>query len=294
MSHNIAPRVAITGANGFLGTALVNHFAGRGWHVRALVRIPSKQQPQANVEYVAYDLSQPVADQTLKNVDYLIHAAYLRQMSKSDAAFDVNVQGAQNLLTASRSNKLKKNVFISSMSAHNGAESVYGLQKLHIEGLFSGSKDINIRPGLIIGNGGLAKDLTQFMKKRHAVPVIGGGRQPLQVVSIDNLVLTIEKALTSSLLGTFTVAHPRVYTYKDFYRKLAQYLQVRVLFVPLPYAFMLCMFKIASALHLSLSVNEDNLIGLKNLIAVDTKRDLKRLNVTLDNLEDILKSGVLE
>jgi len=60
------------------------------------------------------------------------------------------------------------------MSAHDGAESVYGRQKLAIEQLFNTKKDISLRGGLIIGNGGIVKEMVMFMRSKHLVPLIGG------------------------------------------------------------------------------------------------------------------------
>lgn len=294
MPRKQPPTVAITGANGFLGTTLKNHFLSKGWHVLAMVRSPAKYAPEPSVRYMAYDLRQPVDKKILRGVDYLVHTAYVKQHSKGDKTFDINVDGAKSLLLASRANKIKKNIFISSMSSHAHAESVYGLQKLYIESLFSEKNDVNLRPGLIIGNGGLVKSLSQFIKSKHMVPVIGGGKQPLQVVSVDNLACVIEKVLLSPISGTFTIAHPKVYAYKDFYKKLVSYLGVKVIFVPIPYHLLLAVIKTAQALRLPLSINQDNLLGLKNLIAVDTRPDIKRIGVTLDNLDDIFKQTILE
>lgn len=286
------PVVAITGANGFLGSVLQKHFLAKGWQVRALVRTPGK--PKKNLSYATYDLTQPIDDTILTGVDYLVHAAYVKQTSARSGAFDSNVLGAKQILAASRANKLKKNVFISSMSSHPGAISVYGRQKLRIEKTFNGKQDISLRPGLIIGNGGLVKNLVTFMKKRRVAPLIGGGKQPLQIVSVDDLAIAIDTALTSTASGIYTIAHPTVYQYKDFYKKVARHLHIRVLFLPIPFGLLLALFNLVDFLHLPLAVGKDNLLGLKKLIAVDTAPDLKKLGLTLDDLDQALKKSDLQ
>jgi nucleoside-diphosphate-sugar epimerase len=140
MTSNKKKTVIITGASGFLGSALVEYFKQQGWQVIALVRNAGGYSAPG-VTYVEYDLSKPFDDSVFAGADYLVHAAYVKYDSKNPDALKINLDGAKRLLKASRQHKLKKNVFISSMSAHSGAESVYGKQKLAVEKLFKGASN---------------------------------------------------------------------------------------------------------------------------------------------------------
>lgn len=282
------PTIAITGANGFLGTALVSYFSSKGWNVIALVRNAPRYRNSRQVTYAEYDLAKPVEKTLLSGVDYLVHTAYIQQDYRQKNAKDINIYGAGSLVKVSRQNRLKKNIFISSMSAHEGAVSVYGQQKLAIEKIFNQSSDINLRPGLIVGNGGIVKRMVSFMKKKHMVPLIGGGKQPLQIVAVDDLAKVIEKILLSKHHGTFTIATPTVYSYMEFYKAIARQLRIKVLFVPVPFWLLLALFKIVGWLHIPLEVNEDNLRGLQKLRAANTKTDLKKIGVELKSLEESL------
>lgn len=270
------PTIAITGANGFLGSALVDHFASKGWQVVALVRQPDQFPPSPHTAYVEYSLTKPLPSAILRNVDYLVHTAYIQQAKGVDA-LTLNITGAKALLQASRSHNIKRNVFISSMSAHDQAVSAYGRQKLAIEKLFNTSADVSLRPGLIIGNGGIVAKMAGFMKTRHMVPIIDGGQQPLQVIYIKDLVMAIEQALLEQTQNVLTVANPRVYTYKRFYQQLARRLKVRVVFIPVPFILLLLILKLVRFLHVPVNFNEDNLLGLKHLRSVNTETDLAKL-----------------
>jgi nucleoside-diphosphate-sugar epimerase len=205
---------------------------------------------------------------------------------------ETNISGAKRLLTVSKKYGLKKNVFMSSMSAHKNAVSTYGRQKLAIEKLFAKQKSVNLRSGLIIGNGGIVKNMAAFMKSKHAVPLIDGGKQPLQVIGVYDLARVIERVLTQPrLTGTYTVATPQVYSYKEFYKAISTQLHIKVLFVPVPFNLLLFCIRIITKLHLPLSVNEDNLWGLKKLQAVDNQADLDKLGVTIDPLETALRKA---
>jgi nucleoside-diphosphate-sugar epimerase len=279
MPENQPPIIVITGASGFLGSHLVDYFAQKGWHVRALVRSPEKYTDTKQVAYLKYDIGSPFDTSLLKGADYLVHAAYVKYDRLHPDALELNREGARALIETSRKNRLAKNVFISSMSAHEQAESVYGLQKLGIEKLFSTKKDVVLRSGLIIGNGGIVKQTADFMKSKHAVPVVGGGKQPLQIIAVGDLVRAIETALTTPVNGTYTVATSQVYTYKELYEAIAAYLKVKVLFVPVPFSVLLLMLQTIAFLRLPLNVSKDNALGLKKLMAVDNKADLAALKL---------------
>jgi nucleoside-diphosphate-sugar epimerase len=130
--------------------------------------------------------------------------------------------------------------------------------------------------------------MTDFMKSKHVVPLIGGGKQPLQVIAVYDLVRVIKTLLTKHHSGTFVVATPEVYTYKTFWQKISRKLGIKVLFVPVPLGLLLGATKVTAALHLPLSLNSDNVLGLKHLMSMETAADLKKLGIKLDNLDQIL------
>lgn len=277
------PTIAITGANGFVGRALTEYFLDQKWHVVGLVRNPSAgTNPKA--EYRKYDITKPLPVGSLDGVDYVVHAAYIKLGNQAPDALEINVTGAKRLLAACKDQNVRKALFLSSMSAHDQATSVYGQQKLAIEQLFEGAEGVCLRSGLILGHGGIVEDMAKFMRTKHIVPVIDGGKQPLQTIAIYDLCHVIEAALVKDIRGTLTVATPQIYTYKEFYSVLAKSLRTKVIFVPIPYYALLAAFKVATALHLPLDVGEDNLKGLKQLRSTETSADLRRLSISLDDL----------
>jgi nucleoside-diphosphate-sugar epimerase len=282
--------VIITGASGFLGSALVQYFKKEGWRVIGLVRNADKYS-EPGVKFVEYDLSKPFDSKIFAGADYMVHAAYVKYDGNNPEALNINLEAAKRLIKASREHKLKKNVFISSMSAHSGAESVYGKQKLAVEKMFKGADCAIIRSGLIMGNGGMVKQMTDFMKSKHAVPLIGGGKQPLQVIAVYDLARVIKIILTENHTGTLTIATPEVYTYKAFYDALRKHLGIVVVFVPIPLVALLAIVKLTAVLHLPISINEDNVLGLKNLRSAETAADLRTLGLKLDNLDQILSKS---
>jgi nucleoside-diphosphate-sugar epimerase len=280
------PTIAITGANGFIGSHLVKYFSDKGWHVHALVREPQRQKLMHNVTYVSYNLGKMPNPDLLKDTDYLVHTAYIKQDRHHPEALQTNLQAAEQLIAMN--SHLKKRIFISSMSSHGGATSVYGRQKFAIEKLFTSKQDICLRPGLVIGDGGIVKNMAKFMKTKHVVPLVAGGRQPVQIIAVDDLVLAIERSLSLNGCRTLTVANPRIYTYRQFYESLARNINTRVLFIPLPIWLLVVVVKTAHALHLPVSFTEDNIRGLEKLRSTDTTGDLKKLRLQPRSLEKSL------
>jgi len=119
-------QIAVTGANGFIGSALVHTALQRGIAVRALCRTPSPDADalaRAGATVIFGDLNDGDALDTLCNgVDAIVHAAAF--MGKTDAALseDVNVVGTQNVLEAATRGSVKRCVYISSISVYRGTE----------------------------------------------------------------------------------------------------------------------------------------------------------------------------
>jgi len=170
---------------------------------------------------------------------------------------------------------------------------VYGRQKLAVEYLFDTKKDISLRPGLIIGNGGIVKQMVTFMRSKHVVPLVGGGRQPLQSIAVDDLVMCIQRALSTSAHGVLTVAHPDVFTYKTFYQTLSRVFSIKTIFIPVPLWLLLTVARLIRIAHLPVGFTEENVLGLKQLRSVDTEHDLATLGVTIMPLAEALRhSGI--
>jgi nucleoside-diphosphate-sugar epimerase len=280
--------IAITGASGFIGSALTEYFSTHGYDVVALVRNPHRSKGRPHVLYRAYDLAKLPESDPLKGVDYLIHTAYAKD-SGDGSAFALNVEGTKQLLAASSTKGIRKNIFLSSLSAKLDADSVYGKQKLAVEKLFM-PKNIVLRLGLVVGNGGLVRQTAEELRAKHVLPLISGGRQPIQYIGIEDVAEAVEAAITKDITGTYTIADPEWITYKAFYRRLAKVQHIRLIAIPVPSAFLMLVIRIASSTGLSLGITEDNLKGLKRMSHVETAKDMCGLGIHLTPLDQAFAS----
>lgn len=281
---NAKQTIAISGATGFIGSQLCAHFVQQGYHVIGFCRsLPVA--PLKDVEYRLFNLKANPDANLFKDATIFIHCAYL----KGEEAKAINIEGTKRLLQASRNAGVKKNIFFSSMSAHSAALSAYGQQKLELEKEFYGPDDAVIRPGLVIGKGGLFLEMVKHIQSNGIVPLIDGGNQPLYTVHSSDVLKAVETIITQNLNGVFTVAEPDPVLYKDFYKALAASLNRKLVLLPVPYALLAVAFTITGAFGIKLKVGKENLLGLKALRTFDFSADLKRIGFTPMNFKESLR-----
>ena len=228
--------VAVTGASGFIGGALCRALAGRGWEVRALVRVPERFAAPAGVRAVRCDLPDTIDEAALAGAAAVVHCAYATRETDLDRARRANEDGTRALLERSRHAGVPRMVFVSTVAAAADAPSYYARSKHALEQLFDPARDAIVRPGLVVGAGGhgLFQQLLDNMRRLRVVPLFGGGRQPLQTVHVDDLCEGITRVLERDLTGAFNIAEPEPPTLGDFLRTMAARLGIRCAFVSLP------------------------------------------------------------
>ncbi len=258
--------IAITGANGFVGSALCRHLSQRGDAVRPLSRA------------AGYDLTADVP--SLAGVRAVVHCAH---DFTSDAA---NRDGTLRLLDACARDGVQQFVFISSLAAHAGARSTYGRGKWDLETRltrpvrFSGQEApivTILKPGTILGNGGLFARVRQ-LTRLPALPVFYG-RALLQTVLIDDLCDAVAAAVDRRLAGTLIVAEPAGLPVVDFYRAVAALDGRRPWLVRLSGDAALPFLRLAERTGVKLPITVDNLLGLKHLVPFDTAASVATLGV---------------
>jgi nucleoside-diphosphate-sugar epimerase len=110
--------IAITGATGYVGSALVARCLAAGVSVRALVRDPQAVLP-AGVERARVDLAEPAGlDQHLHGVDVLVHCAAEQRSPSRERHRLVNVAGTRAVLEAAIAAGVRRVVHLSSIAVY--------------------------------------------------------------------------------------------------------------------------------------------------------------------------------
>jgi len=114
-------RALLTGATGFVGSAVARALLQEGWQVRALVRQNSNRRnlQGLEIETIAGDLNDRSSlDHAVAGCEAVFHVAadYRLGVSRPEELYRTNVEGTRNVLNASRSAGVGRVVYTSSVA----------------------------------------------------------------------------------------------------------------------------------------------------------------------------------
>ncbi|MGD0711822.1 MAG: NAD-dependent epimerase/dehydratase family protein [Bacteroidales bacterium] len=282
------PAIIITGANGFIGAELVNYFTERQYPVFALCRTKPAKLP-AGAAFVKYDLlDEDINEEVIGKVDIIIHCAYAKYSKEQKDADKINIEGTKRLLEFSRKFNIKKFIFLSSFSAHHDAISHYGKTKFQIENSFDTEKDLILKPGLVLGNGGFFNDIKNVILKNKFIPLLAGGKQPVQTIHINELAFIIQKGIEKDISGIYAVAEPEAIRMKTLYKVIFANLGREKVYINIPYWSADLLIFLVDIFHVKIPVSKENIRGLKKSIVYDISDTIARFNFKPANYIDTL------
>jgi len=251
--------VAISGASGYLGTALVSHFRAAGWVVRSLAR-------RAADEASRFRLGAAVDPLLLHGVHALVHAAYDFSLVRVADIVRVNVEGSERLFEAAALSGVRRIVHVSSISAFPACRSRYGRAKLATERSAQAQGAMVLRPALLWGDppGGTFGSMVARVRDAQIVPLIGDGSAVQYLLHRDDLSRVIVDYCGGTLDRTdepLTIAHSRPWTLRELLASMvAEGATTR--FVPVPWQLVWGGLRVAEAVGLRLSFRSDSVVSL--------------------------------
>ena len=198
----------ITGASGFLGSALSRRLVGDGHRVRALVRPASDASTLdgTGVQRVSGDVTDPGSlGRAVEGVEVVFHLAGLRRAPERSAFFRVNAEGTRTVCDTMLRAGARRLVLAGSLAAVGPStpdrphvetdgfapEEWYGESKAEAERIALGTVGLEVsvaRPPRILGPGDRENLVFFRMVKRGVRLEVGGGPRPLSVVDVDDVV----------------------------------------------------------------------------------------------------------
>lgn len=216
----------ITGGSGFLGAALVRHFAAhRAVRVLDILNDPGRPEGVGFVRGSIMNAAK--VEEACEGVDVVIHCAAAVPLTKDEETmWLVNEAGTRIVRDAAHACKVKHFVHISSSAVYGvpdanpvrintlpNPQDVYGHSKLCADLLIRPRADrlsmrvAIIRPRTIIGPGrlGLFGKLFKRVSEDRPIPVFNGGKNVYQFVALSDVCAAVERVVNGGWSGEFNV-----------------------------------------------------------------------------------------
>ena len=269
---SVPQRIAITGASGLIGTALVGHLKSEGHTVQRFVR-----RPVVASDEIHWDPKTGYVDiEALRGVDAIIHLAGVgvgdKRWTKKYKAEILNSRLLGTTAIANAVNEVKPQVFISASAigwyGESGNRAVIESDRAgddflaavcrEWEGaadLVNGTRVVKIRTGLVLDptGGALGRMLPLF--RLGLGGKLGNGKQWWSWITLHDQIRAITFLLENNISGPVNLTSPNPVTNQEFTSALAQAMHRPALF-PAP----------AIALKIALGGFSSEILGSKKVI----------------------------
>ncbi len=206
-------RVLITGATGFIGSALAAYFLEHGHDVVGTTTKDMQGEKAFPLKKMCLDDAWP--GDFFKGFDAIIHCAYAIHMP---AAY--NERAIQKIAEQAQEAGIVNQIFISSYSARPQAISEYGKGKFALENYFLQSKATVVRPGLVVGNGGLFLAQVKTLLQIPIVFLPHKGRIPVPLITIEDLCKAMYFLIINNKKGAYNLFFEPLPTQEDLVKKI--------------------------------------------------------------------------
>lgn len=278
-------RATIFGGTGYLGRRVVHHLVQAGYRVRVAVRHPKAELFQ-NMDDAVQQIQADVTDansiaSAMQGANSVVNTVGLYVETDVNSFPAVHVTGAREIALQSAGTGARL-VHISGIGADPGSESHYVAARAAGE---RGVRDaapnaVILRPSVLFGpEDAFLCSLLNLVRFLPVVPLFGAGATRLQPVYVEDVANATVRVLghMGSQGKTYELGGPRIYTYRELLKTVAEHLNRRRLFLPVPFLIWKTL-AVGSALLRNPPLTRDQIIIMRNdnVVSADhgTFRDL--------------------
>ncbi len=256
----------VTGASGYVGGRVCRRLQENGYEVVLLQRSLTATDTKALV--ILFQLGSKIDPGFFQGADALIHCAWDMRATGWDQIHKTNVSGSIHLFEAAANEGVRKLIFISSISAFEGCQSMYGQAKLEVEKAVFNLGGVVVRPGLVYGDspGGIAGALSRVAARFPVIPIVG--RRKLMYLcheeDLIRLIATLIDLKERRWLWPITCANPEPITFGEIVQRFARAKGREVTLVPVSWKVVWGILRSLETIGPPTGFKSDSLVGLMN------------------------------
>ncbi len=214
-------RVAVTGANGFVGARLASHLGGRGTVVHAVVRGAPTLDTGRGVEVHVADVADVAATTTALSgceaAYYLVHA-----MAGGSGFAARDRELARSFARAASAAGVERIVYLGGLGQGHLSEHLASRQEVGRVLGSTGVPVVELRAAVVLGAGSISFEMVRYLTER--LPVMVCPRwvsTPTQPIGLGDLLAYLTEA-SGAAPGVYEVGCPDVTTYREMMETYAR------------------------------------------------------------------------
>jgi hypothetical protein len=120
-----------------------------------------------------------------------------------------------------------------------------------------------VRPGLVIGDGGLFKQMIKKVLFFPIIPLINGGILDIKLIGLNDLIFILNDILDEDIYNKeLNVFYKNKSILKDLLKDIAQFYNKKIFFINIPYLFIYNIARLLEILRINIGITSQNIKGL--------------------------------
>ncbi len=273
-------KILITGVNGFIANNLARYLQKTGCEVYGT---SSKELKNSHcVDTFNLKIGDKLNIDSI-DFDWAIHCVYDKNLS-SEENTNATISWANEL----KNRGVEKQLFLSSIGAVSENLSEYAILKRKTEQWFLENDMYVVRPGLVVGSGGLFQQMIHKVKTFPIIPMIHGGKTKIKLIGINDLIDEIYNIMISlPRKKESNIFYPNDILLKELLEEISKYYNKQRIFISIPYFFMFYLARALEILNINIGVTSQNVKGL-----ISNEIDIKSCIDYRKELKEILKESL--
>jgi len=289
-------KLAVVGATGFIGRALLTALSGTPHQVTAVTHAsPSGNSFGGNIRFTAGDIHERESlHAAFHGAEAVFHLVGIIAETRKLTFEKTIVGGTRHLVDAACDAGVKKLIYLSGLGTSANPISKYFRAKWESEIIIrnSGLEYVILRPSFVFGPED--KSINRFAKMFRRLPfapVIGDGRYQVQPLFVGDLVQMLISSLDNARAQNQVIemGGPEIFEFREIVAIIKKSLNIRRVNIYIPFWFMKINAMILEGIMKPAPVTVDQLKMLQAGSAADNRLMQEIFNITLTPFEDKLK-----